>query len=767
MKNLLLLCFWIVFTSSLWSQGPFTVINWINLTDPDYSPDFSENPYAKKSVEAFRLPSSTSIDIPSMDLQDIMDLWLVVGDENFITNPLSIQEDPFDLDEEGNGTFGASFKVCYDDGNLYVLMKYVDKNEITQQPDDSRTFEVMIQTREPDRYEAGFHAATEVYGFNGSNAQYGRFVELGGYKYALNRDGFIESTSNMGQEGNWAQCLGAENIPENKWIVDQEGTAWCILGLNFADNMMYMDDEWGGYTPSNYVGFDPATKNIISFDIFSSTWNSERNINYGWSTNTMDGFELIYYSGYLFFESRLPQPLVNSPVFYCTGESPVPLEATGSNLMWYDQSTGGTGTRVTPVPSTGMPGTFHYYVSQEVENVESPRAMITIVVSDLQAVIKGDTALTCLSEPSFEAGTNYKGGSEITFSWEYEGENFTGATFNPEPITREEVLLLKAETASGCIAESRAGLSLAPFENPIRLLLVGYDTESGKNKLYWEEKQPGLTDTVIILRSQPDESQEVIARQAWDPGVNSFTDLLSEPGKTSYAYEVKGIDECGILSTGNEIFNTLHLDVIQNMNGYIQLLWNKNYGEEVSAYYIRKGLEPEGLAQVSSVYSSLNYWYDFVPLDTVYYQVEARLPDTGNPETGKILSNLFMFGNPQNIIIDTIHIYDTIRIETCGGTYDTLRIQGGVDNPGIFMYNIKVFPNPAHDLLIIDTGSSGIYNKCTLRIFDTNGREVFRNTCDQPVYEIDLRTFGTKGLYYLQFLSPQNVTLDTKIIVLE
>jgi Ig-like domain CHU_C associated len=76
-----------------------------------------------------------------------------------------------------------------------------------------------------------------------------------------------------------------------------------------------------------------------------------------------------------------PAPTVISPVTYCQAATAVPLTATGTNLLWYTASTGGTGSATAPTPSTATAGSVTYYVSQNSSCGESARTPITVVVN--------------------------------------------------------------------------------------------------------------------------------------------------------------------------------------------------------------------------------------------------------------------------------------------------------------------------------------------------------------------------------------------------
>uniref|UniRef100_UPI000AE5AEAA PA14 domain-containing protein n=1 Tax=Tenacibaculum agarivorans TaxID=1908389 RepID=UPI000AE5AEAA len=72
---------------------------------------------------------------------------------------------------------------------------------------------------------------------------------------------------------------------------------------------------------------------------------------------------------------------VVSPVEYCTGDTASALTATGSNLLWYTNATGGIGSATAPTPVTSSAGTTSYYVSQtNGSGCESPRAELVVTV---------------------------------------------------------------------------------------------------------------------------------------------------------------------------------------------------------------------------------------------------------------------------------------------------------------------------------------------------------------------------------------------------
>lgn len=73
-------------------------------------------------------------------------------------------------------------------------------------------------------------------------------------------------------------------------------------------------------------------------------------------------------------------PTATSPVNYCQNATATPLQANGTNLLWYTTATGGTGSPTAPTPSTATIGSTTYYVTQTI-GCESPRLPIVVNVT--------------------------------------------------------------------------------------------------------------------------------------------------------------------------------------------------------------------------------------------------------------------------------------------------------------------------------------------------------------------------------------------------
>jgi len=106
-------------------------------------------------------------------------------------------------------------------------------------------------------------------------------------------------------------------------------------------------------------------------------------------------------------------PTVATPINYSLNETASVLTANGLNLLWYNNNTGGTALSAATVPITTATGTSNYYVSQTVNNCESLRSQIAVIVSNLQQTIQLETGWNLISfyvQPSDSSISSVFGG---------------------------------------------------------------------------------------------------------------------------------------------------------------------------------------------------------------------------------------------------------------------------------------------------------------------------------------------------------------------
>ncbi|GAA4467804.1 hypothetical protein GCM10023093_24220 [Nemorincola caseinilytica] len=73
-------------------------------------------------------------------------------------------------------------------------------------------------------------------------------------------------------------------------------------------------------------------------------------------------------------------PTITGDTAYCQNETFVPFTVTGSSILWYTTTTGGTGSSTAPTVPTATPGTYKHYASQTLLGCESYRDSIEVFV---------------------------------------------------------------------------------------------------------------------------------------------------------------------------------------------------------------------------------------------------------------------------------------------------------------------------------------------------------------------------------------------------
>ena len=124
-------------------------------------------------------------------------------------------------------------------------------------------------------------------------------------------------------------------------------------------------------------------------------------------------------------------PTATTTVAYCQGATATALTATGSGLLWYAASTGGTGSATSPTPSTAAVGTINYYVSQTVTGCESPRTAIAVTITAVPAAPTVTTPITYCQGVTATALTATGSG----LLWYTAATGGTGSATAPTPST--------------------------------------------------------------------------------------------------------------------------------------------------------------------------------------------------------------------------------------------------------------------------------------------------------------------------------------------
>ena len=240
----------------------------------------------------------------------------------------------------------GSFKALWDNTNLYVLANVTDDalNHDSQNAYDDDGIEFYVDINND---KATTYGANDVqYSFDWNNGTTIGVLPSGrpttGISYAI-----VTVTGGYTVEASipWSTLQGTPAVNQ-------------LVGVDFMIN----DDDDGG-TRDGKLSWNAAS---------DSAWTDPSKMG---TAQLLDVLTCTPPSA----------PTVTATLSYCQNVTATALTATGTSLLWYTASTGGTGSTTAPIPTTATVGSKSYYVSQSVSGCESNRSTITVNTTALPA----------------------------------------------------------------------------------------------------------------------------------------------------------------------------------------------------------------------------------------------------------------------------------------------------------------------------------------------------------------------------------------------
>ncbi len=173
-------------------------------------------------------------------------------------------------------------------------------------------------------------------------------------------------------------------------------------------------------------------------------------------------------------------------------------------------------------------------------------------------------------------------------------------------------------------------------------------------------------------------------------------------------------------------------------------------------------------------FGDLNYFYRLSRNNTLRWSTGETGPSIFvNPKktsfvsvTDGYCSDTIFFNRTNSSNAETK--YDTIRVYERISVQDTLIINGVFSSTnGDFKNSIKLFPNPAKDYLIIDFGDYELMGDFHVDIMDVTGKLVHRSDITSKTVEIKLGNWSGEGLYLLNIVNLNGVTIESRKIVIQ
>ena len=110
-----------------------------------------------------------------------------------------------------------------------------------------------------------------------------------------------------------------------------------------------------------------------------------------------------------------------------------------------------------------------------------------------------------------------------------------------------------------------------------------------------------------------------------------------------------------------------------------------------------------------------------------------------------------------NICYQNVTVTDTLLIN--------MHITGF--NPITYQNTIKIYPNPTQGNLTIDFGNISFLSGYQMKFTNSVGQQVFQTNISQKISNVNLSSFTTKGIYYVQLIDSKGTIAETKKIVVQ
>jgi len=201
-------------------------------------------------------------------------------------------------------------------------------------------------------------------------------------------------------------------------------------------------------------------------------------------------------------------PTASSPT-YCLNVTAPPLTASGSNLLWYTSTSGGTGDPTAPTPSTASTGSATYYVTQTpTGGCESARIPVTVTIASSATAPVASSPTYCLNvtaPPLTASGSN--------LLWYTSATGGTGDPTAPIPSTAStgSTTYYVTQTPSGSCESTPTAITVtikpgaaAPTGGPAAFCqnaTASPLTASGSNLLWYTSATGGAGDPTAPIPS--------------------------------------------------------------------------------------------------------------------------------------------------------------------------------------------------------------------------------------------------------------------------
>jgi hypothetical protein len=152
--------------------------------------------------------------------------------------------------------------------------------------------------------------------------------------------------------------------------------------------------------------------------------------------------------------------------------------------------------------------------------------------------------------------------------------------------------------------------------------------------------------------------------------------------------------------------------------------------------------------------------------------VSANNFNPANANLGKININYSYTNsnNCSNSSSQNIIVYDTLGVVCSSYIYETDTLIINVQTTSLNSVNwstLKIYPNPATDVVFVNTSNYLTINNYTVKIENALGQTIYSNLINQQIMQINTSQFGGRGTYFVKILDNNNNLITTRKIIIQ
>ena len=261
---------------------------------------------------------------------------------------------------------------------------------------------------------------------------------------------------------------------------------------------------------------------------------------------------------------------------------------------------------------------------------------------------------------------------------------------------------------------------LEPY-NQSQICMVTLDEGIGKNTIVYEPDLNVGIDSILFYRlnNQTSEFEWIGSNSINSPGL--FIDQESTPAQQNHQYRIAVKDTCSKTSELSPMHRTILLQANTGVNQEVNLFWNAYTGFDYSNFGIYRSVDGGEYFLIANVPNNTYTYIDLsAPSGEKKYQIRVEKDPPCNPER-----NTYSFVGSNPVIIQPFGITDN-ELE-----------------------NIKVYPNPFNDNLIIER-TQGI-ERINIELIDVYGRLLDTFSLKSGETTLTISTVDLlPGVYYLR-----------------